>query len=81
MMLQKYGHESSFHDSATTKDDHGLLDKDHGAEIGIRALGGEYYSFKSGVSTGWNPFMIEETQENSAFKIPDSLIVYSVRRP
>lgn len=68
MMLQKYGHESSFHDSATTKElTTVFLDKDHGAEIGIRALGGEYYSFKSGVSTGWNPFMIEETQENSAF--------------
>jgi len=43
------------------------LDKDRGAEIFIRAIGGTYAAIKPGVSTGFNPFQLPETPENSAF--------------
>lgn len=67
-MLQKYDHDHSFAESATIKQLTTIfLDKDHGAEISIRALGGEYYTFKSGVATGWNPFMLEASSQNIAF--------------
>ena len=40
------------------------LDKDYGAMGNILSAGGKYISIKSGVSTGFNPFMIENTKEN-----------------
>ena len=67
-MLQKYDADDSFSESALIKKlTTVFLDKDHGAEISIRALGGEYYTFKSGVATGWNPFMLEANSQNVAF--------------
>lgn len=67
-MLQKYDHDESFSDSANLKKlTTVFLDKDHGAEINVRALGGEYYTFKSGVATGWNPFMLDGSTQNIAF--------------
>lgn len=67
-MLQKYGNDDSFAESATVKELTTIfLDKDRGAEVNIRALGGEYYTFKHGVPTGWNPFMLEESDETIAF--------------
>ena len=67
-MLQKYDHDDSFADSATIKKlTTVFLDKDHGAEISVRALGGAYYTFKSGVATGWNPFMLDGSPQNIAF--------------
>jgi len=38
-----------------------FLDKDRGAEIGIRAAGGAYIVFKRGDYTGLNPFQWEDT--------------------
>lgn len=67
-MLQKYNNDESFAKSATTKKLTTIfLDKDQGAEVNIRALGGEYYIFRSGIATGWNPFMMETNSENIAF--------------
>ena len=67
-MLQKYDNDDSFADSATIKKlTTVFLDKDHGAEISVRALGGEYYTFRNGVETGWNPFMLDANPQNIAF--------------
>ena len=40
------------------------LDKDYGAMGNILSAGGRYVSIKSGIPTGFNPFMIENTKEN-----------------
>lgn len=40
------------------------LDKDYGAMANILASGGRYIKLQNGVSTGFNPFMIENTQNN-----------------
>lgn len=37
------------------------FDKDRGAELALRALGGNYYRFEIGVPTGLNPFACEDT--------------------
>ena len=44
-----------------------FFDKDRGAEIGIRALGGKYYALKRGERTGFNPFQFKPTEENLMF--------------
>ena len=44
-----------------------FFDKDRGAEIGIRALGGKYFALKRGVPTGFNPFQFEPTEDNLMF--------------
>lgn len=67
-MLQKYDREDSFAESVPSKRlTTVFLDKDLGAQVNIRALGGEYYTFKNGVPTSWNPFMLEVTDNNIAF--------------
>lgn len=50
------------------------LDKDRGAEIFIRAIGGTYSVIEPGVSTGFNPFKLKQTKRNEAFLI--SLVAY-----
>ncbi|RMR11217.1 hypothetical protein ALP90_200130 [Pseudomonas amygdali pv. ulmi] len=66
-MIQKYGKASSFSRSAKTKKLTTVyLDKDRGAEINIRALGGEYYAVKTGEPTGWNPFYLTKNKRNVA---------------
>ena len=40
------------------------LDKDYGAMANILAAGGRYITLKNGVSTGFNPFMVEDSNEN-----------------
>lgn len=68
IMLQKYNRVDSFSESAQSKKmTLVFLDKDRGAELNIRALGGEYFSVKSGESTGWNPFYLPKSRRNSAF--------------
>jgi type IV secretion system protein VirB4 len=67
-MLQKYRHHSTFspHDQSkrlTTV----FLDKDRGAELNVRALGGRYYRVLSGEPTGWNPFKLTPTKRNRTF--------------
>src|SRR5699024_6502889 len=44
-----------------------FLDKDYGAEIHIRALGGQYNRLKNGLATGFNPFMLENSPTNIEF--------------
>lgn len=44
-----------------------FFDKDRGAEIAIRAMGGGYLTLENGKPTGFNPFMLEDTPTNIAF--------------
>jgi type IV secretion system protein VirB4 len=44
-----------------------FFDKDRGAEIGIRALGGKYYALKRGEPTGFNPLQFRPTEDNIMF--------------
>lgn len=44
-----------------------LFDKDLGASVGVRAMGGRYYPLKNGVPSGFNPFQMERTPNNLTF--------------
>ncbi len=44
-----------------------VFDKDHGLEILVRALGGEYLPLKNGVPTGFNPLQLPITPANVEF--------------
>ena len=44
-----------------------LLDKDHGLELLVRALGGEYRSLETGRATGLNPLQLEPDPANLEF--------------
>ncbi|MBK9949316.1 MAG: VirB4 family type IV secretion/conjugal transfer ATPase [Nitrospira sp.] len=44
-----------------------VFDKDRGAEIGIRAMGGTYQSLKRGQPTGFNPFQTDPNPQNLQF--------------
>jgi type IV secretion system protein VirB4 len=44
-----------------------LFDKDLGAAIGVRAMGGRYYPIKNGVPSSFNPFQMEPTPSNITF--------------
>jgi type IV secretion/conjugal transfer VirB4 family ATPase len=44
-----------------------FFDKDRGAEILIRAIGGKYLALENGKPTGFNPFQIDPTEENILF--------------
>lgn len=44
-----------------------FFDKDRATEPGIRALGGQYFSIKSGEMTGFSPFMLESAISNIIF--------------
>jgi type IV secretion system protein VirB4 len=46
-----------------------FFDKDRGAEIFIRAIGGKYSTLDSSRYSGFNPFSLEETAENKAFLV------------
>ena len=66
-MMQKYVKPESFSPSAKTKKlTTVFFDKDRGAEINIRALGGEYYTVKTGEPSGWNPFYLPKNKRNLA---------------
>jgi type IV secretion system protein VirB4 len=56
---QKYAQNNAF--SAV------FFDKDRGAEVMIRALGGHYLRIQDGIPTGFNPFQIEPTPRNLNF--------------
>lgn len=43
------------------------FDKDYGAAICVKALGGTYLSLKTGEKTGFNPFALPNTAENRDF--------------
>lgn len=44
-----------------------MFDKDLGASIAVRAMGGRYYPIKNGVPSGFNPFQLEPTPHNLTF--------------
>jgi type IV secretion system protein VirB4 len=44
-----------------------FFDKDRGAEIFVRACGGNYLSLENGQPTGFNPFQCERTEANIQF--------------
>lgn len=44
-----------------------LFDKDLGASVGVRAMGGRYYPLKNGMRSGFNPFQLEPTPNNMTF--------------
>lgn len=44
-----------------------LFDKDLGASIAVKAMGGRYYSIKNGVPSGFNPFQLEPNPNNLMF--------------
>jgi type IV secretion system protein VirB4 len=44
-----------------------LFDKDLGASIAVRAMGGRYYPIKNGVPSAFNPFQLESTPNNLMF--------------
>lgn len=68
IMQQKYGREDSFSpDARTRRLTTVYLDKDRGAEMHLRALGGRYYRIISGEPTGWNPFSLPPTRRNLSF--------------
>ena len=56
-----------------------FFDKDRGAEIGIRAMGGKYCSLTRGLPTGFNPFQAEPTAHNLTFC--EQLIAQLVKHP
>ena len=44
-----------------------LFDKDRGAELFVRGIGGRYDSIRSGEPTGFNPLALPDTPGNRAF--------------
>lgn len=68
LMLQKYRRPTSF--SSQTKTPRlttVYFDKDRGAELNVRALGGQYFLIKSGEPSGWNPFRLSPNKRNLNF--------------
>jgi type IV secretion system protein VirB4 len=64
-MVQKYGQSETFSPQAKVKRQTTVyFDKDRGAEMNIRSLGGKYFRVKYGEDTGWNPFRLEPTRRN-----------------
>jgi type IV secretion system protein VirB4 len=61
-----------------------FFDKDRGAEIFVRACGGNYLALENGQPTGFNPFQCDRTEENVQFladfiKVLAGKSVYSAR--
>ena len=61
-----------------------FFDKDRGAEIFVRACGGNYLALENGQPTGFNPFQCENTEDNLQFlaglmKVLAGKSVYSSR--
>jgi type IV secretion system protein VirB4 len=61
-----------------------FFDKDRGAEIFVRACGGNYLALENGRPTGFNPFHCERTEANAQFlgeliKVLAGKTVYSSR--
>lgn len=56
-----------------------FFDKDRGAEIAIRAMGGTYHALRRGQPTGFNPFQSEPTEHNLQFC--ETLLSQLVKHP
>lgn len=46
-----------------------VFDKDQGAEIFVRAIGGTYTVVRAGVPTGWNPFQLTDSPATRKFLV------------
>ena len=55
-----------------------FFDKDRGAEIAIRALNGGYLTVQNGLPTGFNPFQLDNTEENIQFLISFTKLLLSM---
>ncbi len=55
-----------------------VFDKDLGASIGVRGMGGKYYPIKNGVPSGFAPFQLDPTPDNMIFL--EALVKKLVRR-
>jgi type IV secretion system protein VirB4 len=44
-----------------------VFDKDRGLDIMVRAAGGTYMSLEPGQPSGWNPLLLDDTEENRVF--------------
>jgi type IV secretion system protein VirB4 len=44
-----------------------LFDKDEGASIAVKQMGGRYFAVKNGLPTGWQPLQLPPTQRNLLF--------------
>lgn len=79
--MQKYGDKNSFPESTPLekrKLTSVYLDKDKGALGNILCAGGRYITIENGKPTGFNPFMVANTQEN--LRALKSLITLLVTR-
>lgn len=56
-----------------------LFDKDLGASIAVRAMGGRYYPIRNGQPSGFNPFQLDPTPGNRIFL--ERLVRKLVERP
>ncbi len=54
-----------------------IFDKDRGAEIFVRACGGQYEVLRPGIPTGFNPLQLDDTPEARAFLF--ELLAFLVR--
>lgn len=55
-----------------------LFDKDLGAAVAVRGMGGKYFPLKNGVPSGFNPFQLAPTPNNLTFL--EALVRFLVRR-
>lgn len=55
-----------------------LFDKDLGAAVAVRGIGGQYFPLKNGQPSGFNPFQLEPTPNNLTFL--ENLVRFLVRR-
>ncbi len=44
-----------------------VFDKDRGLDIMVRAAGGTYMTLEPGEPSGWNPLLLDDTEENRVF--------------
>jgi type IV secretion system protein VirB4 len=44
-----------------------IFDKDRGLDIMVRAAGGTYMTLEPGEPSGWNPLLLDDTEENRVF--------------
>jgi type IV secretion system protein VirB4 len=44
-----------------------VFDKDRGLDIMVRAAGGTYMALEPGEPSGWNPLLLDDTEENRVF--------------
>jgi type IV secretion system protein VirB4 len=55
-----------------------VFDKDRGAEILVRALGGTYTVIRAGEPTGWNPLQLEPSKQTASF-LTDLIVALAYR--